>query len=282
MGKFSTILEKSGLAVELPVKTTISPRNDGVYRENDNTQPIRKSSWDERFLEVMQSSNHTAEAFRMLRSRILHPDDEGRITKTIMVTSSAPSEGKSFVSCNLGVSIAQGLDQHALIVDCDLRRPTVAKLFGLPTNGQKGLADYLKDTTCELPELLQRTSLQKLSILPSGKPPENPAELLASSRMMKLVHELSGRYSDRFIIFDSPPFQVASESIVLSREVDGVVLVVGYGKSDRNLIKKMVEVIDREKIIGVVFNGMKSNILQERVLDAYGSYGQYYSYTQKQ
>lgn len=282
MGKFSTILEKSGFAVEPPVSTTSRSSNSGSFKEKENVRPTGKSSWDERFLEVLQSSHHTAEAFRMLRSRILHPDEDGRITKTIMVTSSAPCEGKSFVSCNLGVSIAQGLDQHALIVDCDLRRPTVAKLFGLPTSGQKGLADYLKDTACELPELLQRTSIQKLSILPSGKPPENPAELLASSRMMKLVQELSGRYSDRFIIFDSPPFQVASESIVLSREVDGVVLVVGYGKSDRTLVKKMVEIIGREKIIGVVFNGMKSNILQERVLDAYGSYGQYYSYTQKQ
>lgn len=280
MGKFSTILEKSGLDLDL-LRAGKSNQKGSSRPSEREPGAVSSQRWDERFLEVLKSSHQAAEAFRMLRSRILHPEGRGKVLRTIMVTSSAPSEGKSFVSCNLGVSIAQGLDQHALIVDCDLRRPTIAKLFGLSTRSQRGLADYLLDSTSELPELLQKTSIEKLSVLPSGMPPSNPAELLASARMMNLVKELSGRYSDRFIIFDSPPFQVASESVVLSKEVDGVVLVIGYGKSDRVLIKKMVENIGREKIIGIVFNGMKSNILQEKVLDAYGYYGGYYDYSQK-
>ena len=212
----------------------------------------------------------------MLRSRILHPENGEKPLRTIMVTSSAPSEGKSFVSANLGVSIAQGLDQHALIVDCDLRRPTLARLFGLSISAHRGLADYLYDENCQLTDLLQKTAVDKLTILPSGLPPDNPAELLASSRMSNLVEELSSRYADRLIIFDSPPFQVASESAILAKHVDGVVVVIGYGRSDRNQIRTMVDSLGRSRIIGVVFNGMRDNFFQRKVLDAYGYYGGYY------
>jgi protein-tyrosine kinase len=275
MGKFAKILERSG--IDINWRPLMSRQmHDVLPAEGVPPLHFSQEAWDERFLAVANLSWQAAESFRILRSRILHPHEGQKKVRTIMVTSSAPSEGKSFVSANLGVSIAQGLDQHALLVDCDLRKPTLARLFGLTSESQRGLADYLAETKCELAGLLQKTSVPKLSILPSGTPPVNPAELLASARMSRLVEELSGRYADRFIIFDSPPFQIASESSVLSQAVDGIVLVIGYGKSDRNLVRNMVDSIGREKIIGVVFNGMKSNFLQQKILDAYGYAGAYY------
>ena len=197
-----------------------------------------------------------------------------------MVASSAPEEGKSFVSVNLAVAIAKGLDQHSLLVDCDLRRPSLAGLLGLDKGNNRGLAEYLQEKN-DLSELICRTSVGKLSVLPSGSVPQNPAELLTSARMSRLVNELSGRYSDRLIIFDSPPFQVASESLVLAKKVDGVVLVVRYGKSDRTKIKTMVETIGKERIIGIVFNGQKESFIKKKMFDPYGSYGKYYKSTTK-
>jgi len=279
MGKFSDILEKSGIGqwgdeqLKRPGKKT---RSDRKIRSK-----VPQQQWDERFQRVNNISWQASESFRMLRSKILYPDDGGDRFRTIMVTSSAPMEGKSFVSANIGVAIAQGVDQHALLVDCDLRRPSLAKLFGISISGNRGLADYLMDDKCQLQDLLLKTAIDKLSVLPSGMPPDNPAELLASSKMNSLVDELSSRYNDRLIIFDTPPFQVASESVVLSKHVDGVVLVVGYGKSSRSRVREVVESIGSERIVGVVFNGMRDNFLQRQILDSYSYYGSYYGYADK-
>ncbi|MFV0438610.1 MAG: polysaccharide biosynthesis tyrosine autokinase [Desulfopila sp.] len=236
--------------------------------------------WNERIQQVLSTPGPVAEAFRVLRSKILFPKDGKSRPKTIMVTSSAPEEGKSFVSVNLAAAIAKGLDQFALLVDCDLRRPSLADLLGMGGENRQGLTEYLQEDA-ELEDLIVRTAEAKLSLLPSGSPPQNPAELITSVRMSRLVNELSGRYSDRFIIFDSPPFQVASESLVLAKKVDGIVIVVGSGKSDRARIKEMIETIGREKILGVVFNKEKQGYIKKKMFDPYGGYSNYYSPRQK-
>lgn len=232
--------------------------------------------WNERINLVLNNADQAAEAFRVLRSKILFPKDGKSRPRTIMVASSAPEEGKSFVSVNLAVAIAKGLDQYALLVDCDLRRPSLAGLLGLASENYQGLTEYLKEEG-EVADLICRTTVDKLSLLPSGSVPQNPAELLTSVRMNRLVNELSGRYSDRFIIFDSPPFQIASESLVLAKIVDGVVLVIGYGKGDRARVRSMIDTIGQEKVIGVVFNGQKESYIKKKMFDPYGSYGKYYS-----
>ena len=300
MGKISDVLEKSRIEfvdknadselkrvdkftesnVEQDEKkeerTPEQPAAEQVVQETTQQHPLSSSeAWDERLLKVTHSTSEAAESFRILRSRILYPQDGKQRPQSILVTSSAPQEGKSFVSANLAVTIARGLDQHALLVDCDLRRPSLAKLFGLASICRRGLSDYLRED-CDISGLIHKTSIEKLSLLASGDSPVNPAELLSSTRMSKLVNELSSRYKDRFIIFDTPPYQVASETNVLAKEVEGVVLVVGYGKSDKSHIKTMVDLIGPEKIIGVVFNGMKNSYIQKKVFSSYGYSGEYY------
>ena len=191
-----------------------------------------------------------------------------------MITSAIPKEGKSFVTANLGISLAHGMDQHSLLVDCDLRKPTMAKLFGL--DNSVGLVDYLRDDVT-LPELIAKTAIKSLSILPSGKSPANPAELLGSTRMAALVEELSSRYEDRIIIFDSPPLLVAAESSVLAGQVDAVILVVRQSCSGRAQIQKIIDIIGTERILGIVFNDQYINPLQDSIVKGYGSYhGGYY------
>jgi protein-tyrosine kinase len=294
MGKVSRALEKSqeeysekvGLdsVKQEPVQVAGEEQRPEV-RMKDKPQPAHREAprdisqaglWDERLLKVAGGSSQLSESFRVLRSRILHPSDEERQLKSILVTSTAPGEGKSFVCANLAIALARGMDQFCLVVDCDLRRPTLASLLGLAND--PGLSDYLQKKY-SISEIIKKTSVDKLSLLSSGHPPVNPSELLGSVRMQGLVQELSSRYDDRFIIFDSPPIQAASETSVLAKQVDGVVLVVRWGASGRAHVKRLVDDIGKEKIIGVVFNGFKSNIIESKVLNYYDHY--YYDYTHK-
>ncbi|SHO46139.1 polysaccharide biosynthesis tyrosine autokinase [Desulfopila aestuarii] len=296
MGNIADALKKAG--VELPDHAPVEVRRDdevvaaeepSSYQEStytvtnkrapavDASQPLQSGPWNERIQMVLDSVGPVAESFKVLRSKILFPKDGKARPRTIMISSSSPEEGKSFVSINLAVAIARGLDQHALLVDCDLRRPSLLGLLGMGAEYTRGLAEYLQGDS-ELAELICRTSVDKLSLLPSGTPPQNPAELLTSVRMSRLVNELSGRYSDRFIIFDSAPFQIASETMVLAKNVDGVVLVIGSGKSDKARLRRMVENIGPDKILGIVFNGHKQGYFKKKMFDPYGSYyGKYYS-----
>ena len=227
-------------------------------------------SWDERLSQATMVTGPAAESFRTLRSRILHPDS-GVVPRSLLITSAVPGEGKTFVCANLGVVLAQGMDHYCLMVVCDLRKPALHRLFGLPLN--QGLANYLRDGD-DLSPMIMSAGVETLSLLPAGPPPVNPAELLGSERMSQLVEELENRYDDRIILLDSPPMQAASETAVLARQVDGVILVVRWGGSRRENLHKLVELIGRERIVGVVFNAFETNILDEKL---FGSY-EYYAY----
>jgi len=293
MGKVSKVLEKSGYIDNKGDSTSLNNSIDSPDIQQSSEQNLQDSSqsleekfisqeearvgWDERLDSVNTFSSHLSESFRMLRSRILYPDDASSPPKTIMVTSAAPLEGKSFVAANLGIVIAQGVDQNALLIGCDLRKPTLAKLFGM--SGRYGLSDYLQDKD-SLDKLIQPTGVEGLSLLPAGRPPANPAELLGSEKMKKLFFDLASRYDDRIIVFDSPPMQSVSETLVLSKQVDGVVLVVRWGGSDRIQVKKLVENIGRKKIIGIVFNAFRVSKVEAKYFGYYGEagYGKYGKY----
>ncbi len=236
-------------------------------------------AWDERLTAVTGTSSPVAESFRRLRNKILHPST-GEPPRSILVTSVVPEEGKSFVCANLGVTMAQGLEQHALMVDCDLRRPFLAPLFGLPN--ETGLVNYLRDGT-DLSQLIRSVGFQKLSIIPSGPPPINPAELLDSGKMTAMIDEVVTRYSDRLVILDSPPVQAASETAVLAKHVDAVVLVIRWGQAGREQVKQFVELVGESKIIGIVFNAVRVSKVDERLSGRYygGGYEHYGGYGRK-
>lgn len=263
-----------------PAERGVGLRQDGIKNEARQgwkvpaRSAVRSPAWDERLVLGANFSHQVAESFRVLRSRILHPHDGRPVCRTVMVTSVLPQEGKSFVSANLAIALAKGVDHHALLVECDLRLPSVSRLFGI--SHEQGLTDYLLNRS-EIPSLLRPTTLEKLTILPSGLPPPNPAELLGSMRMRSLVAELAARYADRIVVFDTPPYQVVSESAVLANLVDGVVLVVRHGIAGKLSIQKTVEEIGREKIIGLIFNGHESNVISSRLLYRDETfYGDYY------
>ena len=225
------------------------------------------NSIDENLVTILEPDSFEAEQFKMLRTSLLFPV-EGKAPRTIMVTSAVPSEGKSFVSANLAVSIAQSIQEHVLLVDCDMRRSCIHKLFGF--GDVPGLSEYLSSTK-SLSSVLVKTNVNKLSILPGGTPPPNPAELLSSQQMSKLLEELKERYSDRYIVLDTPPPIMTAETNALSRQIDGILLVVKYGTTPRKMVVDLIKMIGKEKILGVVFNQF------DMKLSRYYGYNKYYS-----
>jgi exopolysaccharide/PEP-CTERM locus tyrosine autokinase len=191
-----------------------------------------------------------------------------------MVTSATAGEGKTFVAANLAAGIAHDLHFHALLVDCDLRNPSLSQWFGVQ-NGH-GLSDYLVGRR-QLPELLMKTEMEKLSILTGGSAQEKPAELIGSRKMEALIHELKSRYNDRYIIFDATPLLVTTEPEVLARLVDGILIVVRANVTPRETVKQAIASLDPKKILGFVLNDVefKSSGLSSRYFGSDGYYTKY-------
>ena len=142
----------------------------------------------------------------------------------IMVTSALPGEGKSFTAINLALSIATELDYTVMLVDADVARPSVLSVLGLKPS--RGLLDLVQDETLDLSDVLLKTNIDKLTVLPSGTPHPRATELLASDAMTRLVEDMGKRYSDRIIIFDSPPLLLTTEARVLASHMGQIVMVV--------------------------------------------------------
>jgi len=238
-------------------------------------QPIRSDRMesDHPLVSLFQPGSLGAEQFRKLRTHLLRPDVRDA-PKTIMVTSATAGEGKTFVSANLAAGIAHDLHFHALLVDCDLRNPSLAQWFRVQ-NG-RGLSDYLVGKE-PLSEIFRKTQMDKLSILTGGSPQEKPAELIGSRKMEALVQELKLRYYDRYIIFDATPLLVTTEPEVLARLVDGILIVVRAGVTPRETIKQAIASLDSKKILGFVLNDVafKSSGLTSRYFGSDGYYAQY-------
>jgi len=219
---------------------------------------------DQSLVSLFNPQSFEAEQFKILRSNLLYPVT-GNPPRSVMITSPMPGEGKSFVAANLAISVALNINRHVLLMDCDLRRPSVHSRFGF--EDVPGLSDYLSNGV-PLSDLLIRTSVDKLTILPAGQPPDNPSELLSSERMSELLAEATERYPNRLIILDSPPPALTAETSVLSRWVDGVIIVIKYGKTPRDGVSGVIDNLGKEKIIGAVMNNF----------EVYSSqyYGKYY------
>ena len=171
----------------------------------------------------------TADEFRVIKRPLIanaSPDSPAPVKNgnLIMVTSSAPHEGKTFSAVNLAMSFAMELDRTVLLVDADVARPSLPRVLGLPET--RGLLDRLENPQLDLSEILFRTNVKKLSFLPCGRPNPRATEMLASDNMTALVHELGSRYPDRLIIFDSPPLLVTTEARELASHMGQIVFVV--------------------------------------------------------
>lgn len=215
---------------------------------------VDDSQFDSALWYYYRPASREAEAFRSLRTSLLLKTDRTG-NRVLQVTSAEPGDGKTTSVSNLALAIAQ-TGRKVLIIDADLRRPTVHKLFGI--NNAVGLGDVLAQEIDALTSI-RETRISNLSILTAGMLPENPSEMLMSRRFAEIVHQLRNEYD--YILIDTPPLAVVSDPSVIASIVDGVLLVVRIDKNRRGIIRKVQQIIQTNgiRITGLIANDVITN-----------------------
>ncbi len=237
------------LPVDESAMVALQPSNPNIIGFNDEFSPI-------------------AEEYRKLRSMVFQITKKKSNYNTIMVTSAESGEGKSLTAINLSLVLAQEYNHTVLLVDADLRRPSLHAYLGLKS--APGLTDCLVDGI-EVSQALIKAGTSKFSILAAGKQASNPAELLSSNKMRDLVHDIKSRYRDRYIIIDTPPVLAFAETQVMSSYVDGILFVVKEGVSSSS-VTAALDILKSGNVLGIVYN----NTSVERQAGRYPHYYHYY------
>jgi exopolysaccharide/PEP-CTERM locus tyrosine autokinase len=184
----------------------------------------------------------------------------------VSIASSVPSEGKTFTAMNLALSIATELDTTVLLIDGDVLKYSLSRLVGI--ENEPGLIDLLSSKQTNVSDVIIHTQIPRLKLIAAGQRSEKSTELLASKEMERLLDELSNRYSDRIIIFDSSPILATSEAAVLNQHMGQILLVVEAGETPVDAIKDSLSRLDQEKAIGLVLNKSR----EDKGSNYYGTY----------
>lgn len=190
----------------------------------------------------------TVKALREVRTRILQKT-QGR-NCVLMVTGLRKNSGASFISLNLGAAFALDAGKTALVIDCNLRNSS--SLLWDPR--VSGLTDYLKNPDTSLSKIIHRVGIERLRVIPAGSGSKEPGEYFTSAKMKGLLESVRARYPDRFVIVDAPPVLESADTQILGDLCDYVLLVVPYGAASTSQIERSLKAIDRNKLLGVVFN----------------------------
>lgn len=210
---------------------------------------------------VNDPNTQAAEEYRKLKSVIVKLTKEGSFLNMLMVTSSIGGEGKSLTSLNLALSLAQEFDHTVLLVDADIRKPSIHGYLGIENS--VGLTDCIMDGV-DAKDALIRTGIGKLSFLPAGRSVPNPAEVFTSQRMRDFFLEMKNRYHDRYIIIDTPPVLPFAETRSLSSIVDGIVMVAKEGLVTLHNIEEAMEHIKGAPMLGIVYNEAATEFRPDR------------------
>lgn len=189
----------------------------------------------------------------------------------IILASPLPGAGKTFCSVNLAASISLERELNVLLVDGDVAKPHISCAFGL--EDRRGLIDVLVDETIPIEDVLVRTDLNDIQVLPAGRKHTQSTELLASERMGEVMHELATRYPDRLIVMDSPPLLATSEAQAAAREAGQIVLIVESGATTQRQIEEAMDLLDQDKAINVILNKSIYSQSGGNYAGTYGSYG---------
>jgi len=188
----------------------------------------------------------------LIRNAFAKPRNEKRNQNLIMVTSALAGEGKTFTALNLAMSVTMELDHTVLLVDGDVSHPSLPGLLGVPN--EPGLLDVLNRTDLDVADALVRTNVEKLTILPAGLRQGRSTELLASEQMANVLRELSLRYSDRIIIFDSPPLLPTTEARVLATHMGQIVMVVAADNTSQHAVTRALATIESCEVVLMMLN----------------------------
>src|SRR6266700_2612780 len=210
------------------------------------------------FVTPQAQRSQIADEFRVIKRPIIKNAHErggprAERANLVMVTSAIPSEGKSFVALNLALSIALEVDSTVLLIDADVANPSIMKVLRLPQRSM-GLLDLLTNADVKLSDVLLRTNVEKLSLLPAGTAHGRATEMLASETMAGLVEEMATRYPDRILVFDSPPLLATTEARALASHMGQIIMVVEADRTTQALVKHALETIESCPVVMMVLN----------------------------
>lgn len=244
-------------------KLSEDSHEDGIRDEPVPERKMRGSGFEQLLLVdplpvknplvVMAHQNNDAvcEEYKKLKSLIVKMSKGESFQNTLMITSTVREEGKSLTSLNLSLALAQSYDHTVLLIDADLRKPSIHEFLGLKP--KVGLVQCLREEV-PLDQALIKTGIGKLVFLPAGGTVSDPVELLSSNRMKYLISELKTRYPERFVVFDTPPAYPFADAQVLGSSVDGVIFVVRDGIAPLQHLKEAVASLKDVNLLGAVFN----------------------------
>lgn len=241
-----------------PQQVTLAEQQDSVI------VPIHDDYLERYHVIAHHLRSKEADIFRILRTQVLQIMAQSGY-RTIGITSANYGDGKTTVALNLAISIALDQKQTVLLVDLDLRKPSISEYLGI--NPPYGISDYYTNNT-PISKCLLRPSFDRLNILPAGKPMDNSSEVLGSPRISELAYELKNRYPDRIIIYDLPPTLAQDDPIAFLPQVDAVLLVVNDGVTRISEVKQCMNVLSNANVIGTVLNNSDGHEKQSKLSDA--------------
>jgi capsular exopolysaccharide synthesis family protein len=236
-------------------KTNMKPRDNYARIDRISVEPF-----------IAEQESLMAEQFRKLRS-VLNVHYLGNSLRSVLITSLAPEEGKTTVSLNLSATVAKGLDASVVLIDGDIRKKGLSMLLGL--EGALGLTDVLEGRA-KLEEAFVQSEIDDLTIVPAGAHSPSYAELIASTRMKNLVQVLRNGYESTYVIIDSAPFLPTSDAHALGEMVDGIIVVILAEQTRRDVVKRELHAIKKDKLLGVVLNNAE--------FETSGHYHKYYKH----
>jgi receptor protein-tyrosine kinase len=218
--------------------------------------------------------NRIKEQFRIIKRPLLlnafQRESRTQNPHIILVTSACPGEGKTFTATNLAMSIAAEREVKVLLIDGDVIRQDLSRRFGIET--ERGYLDLLEDETLDVSDIIVRTSIPSLALMPAGKIREEATELFSSSRMKALFEELASRYQDRIIIIDTPPVLASSEANALAMHAGQLVMVIEAGRTPRHTLQEALNLLAPCEQTYCILNKAADSDHSDR----YGSYYEYY------
>jgi len=238
-----------------------------IHYTSTRTAPVSPEWLRSQRIVTGAADDPVGEAYKLVRTHIVQRT-KGDNRNLLMFTGPQPGEGKTLTAVNLAISLAQEGDKTVLLVDADLRHPTLHEYFGLPRG--PGLVDYLTGSRT-IPELLVHPEgFAKLVLLPGGRPVVEAAELVSSPLMVDLVADLKNFYPDRYVLFDLPPMLSFADPLAFAPLMDGIILVVERGKTPREDIQRCLELLKDFPVLGAILNKVEGKD------PGYYSYPDYY------
>ena len=277
MERIKQALEKARLERQKTESTSVSPppTNGSVVAGQVTYTCTRTADThisllrERRIISVLEQDTY-ANAYKILRTRVLRRLNE-KGWNTLAITSPGSNEGKTLTAINLAISLAMEINYTVLLVDADMRHPSVHTYFGI--DAEYGLSDYLTSDKPLSELLVHPDGIPGFVILPGGKPLANSAEMLNSPKMARLVEELKTRYTSRLVLFDLPPLLISADALAFAPYVDAALLVIEEGKTQAEDARRAIGLLDPDKVIGSVLNKSSTNMQQYEIQPVTSSNG---------